>query len=462
MKYSKNIMLVFLGLTTTLFLYVILRAYFVGFTYDESTTFTILLGNTRKLFIANNHWLNTALSFLSFKLFGSSEFSLRLPNVLGFLVYSYFCYKLVIENSKYILSVIPAFIFLMLNPFVTDFFSLARGYGLAMAFFSGSLYYFLKFSEKQDNTVLAKGLILSVATIYSNYSFVIPIIALHLGYLLHAFREKNKQYFCKKKVVFFCIEAAALLPALVNILVLKKRKLLYFGGTKNIVEDTFFSIFNVTYLIEVFSGQNWVILLVIVAVLSYGLRIKNRGSLNFMLIVFLAALFLTMQLHLILGMKYPIGRSAIYWVIISGVYLHLFLENLFEMKRNILSYLFIVSISGVSMLAFIGFLSNINLSYTLTWKHEADTRSMLETINDDIEKEGQYSLGTNWIFRSTINYYLANSEYNILKPAKIKSESDKKYDYYYVFDDEYFDVRNKRVLKHFNTSKTILFKSQDD
>ncbi|MFC1896651.1 hypothetical protein ACFL0Q_08365, partial [Thermodesulfobacteriota bacterium] len=48
------------------------------------------------------------------------------------------------KKTTYVFSAIAPLVFLMLNSFLIEFFGLSRGYGLAMAFFSGSLFFFLK------------------------------------------------------------------------------------------------------------------------------------------------------------------------------------------------------------------------------------------------------------------------------------------------------------------------------
>ncbi len=80
---SKDKLLLII-LFTSLFVYVILRAYLLSFTHDESLSYTIVEGKITWGKTANNHLLNTLLMSLSSSLFGMSELGLRLPNVLSF------------------------------------------------------------------------------------------------------------------------------------------------------------------------------------------------------------------------------------------------------------------------------------------------------------------------------------------------------------------------------------------
>ena len=60
-------------------------------------------------------------------LFGYTEFALRLPNVLAFFLYAWFCLKILgLSKSSFIKLVSVAIC--LLNPYLIEFFSLARGY----------------------------------------------------------------------------------------------------------------------------------------------------------------------------------------------------------------------------------------------------------------------------------------------------------------------------------------------
>ena len=79
---------------------------------------------------SNNQVLNTGLMILSTRVFGFSEFALRLPNILASLLYLYCTYWL---TRRYRASW-PAMIILNAPLPIAAYFSLARGYGIANAF----------------------------------------------------------------------------------------------------------------------------------------------------------------------------------------------------------------------------------------------------------------------------------------------------------------------------------------
>jgi len=131
--------------------YVILNAVRVSFSHDEATTYlNYLSGDIFQLFnfiSPNNHFLNTLLAKIFYVFGGSREWVLRLPNILAYVLYLIFSFLLVHKWTRKTLAA-AGFLLLNLNPYVLDFFSLCRGYGLSMAFMAAALFFYVSFLEK--------------------------------------------------------------------------------------------------------------------------------------------------------------------------------------------------------------------------------------------------------------------------------------------------------------------------
>ena len=79
----------------------------------------------------NNHLLNTLLIKLFTQGFGLSEFTMRIPALIGCGLYLLGLLKLlniILEKHQLLI----AFFLLAFHPFVADFYSLARGYSLGL------------------------------------------------------------------------------------------------------------------------------------------------------------------------------------------------------------------------------------------------------------------------------------------------------------------------------------------
>lgn len=149
--------IVLLCLSLVLFAYAATRAHLVSFTYDE--TYTYMEHVRKDLFYqtafdqmgGNHHLLNVWGMWLSRKLFGESEFALRLPNLLAYAVYLAASAGIALRARSALLA-IGCFLLLNVHPYLIDFFSLARGYGLANGFMMLSLWYAWRFLMDGERT----------------------------------------------------------------------------------------------------------------------------------------------------------------------------------------------------------------------------------------------------------------------------------------------------------------------
>src|SRR5437667_9108184 len=110
------------------------RAATQSITYDEAATYLKFLQGSLtdpfRQFDASNHVLFTALARGSIGAFGVSQFSLRLPSVIG--AGAFFVALALVCRRVFGFGIMPilAAATVALDPFVLDFMSAARGYGL--------------------------------------------------------------------------------------------------------------------------------------------------------------------------------------------------------------------------------------------------------------------------------------------------------------------------------------------
>lgn len=133
------------GLGSVLLIHTTIRAATVSFTWDEGFTFMQHVSrgkffqDTFDMMGANHHLLNVWGMMACLKLFGSSELSLRVPNLLAHVLYLYASARIA-SRAPSAWQVVAAFILFNAHPYLLDFFSLARGYGLANGFILMSLW----------------------------------------------------------------------------------------------------------------------------------------------------------------------------------------------------------------------------------------------------------------------------------------------------------------------------------
>ncbi len=463
MKYLiENIVLIFIfSLSIIIFLFIIYRAYDICFTHDESLSYTILRGDNRWLITANNHWLNTILSFITSKLFGYSEIILRLSNVLSFIPFSYFCYRLVSQKIDYSIITIICFSFILLNQFLLDFFSLFRGYGLAMSFFTGCIFFFLQLINQYNKKQLFLALLFSILTIYANYSFLYPIISLQIMFLYYHFRRSiNRSFHLKEIIILFSCQILLLAPALFNVLQLKQKNELYFGSDDGFFQGTFQSVLQYTYPVSLTHyGLDIIKIAFIFIFISYFIFIFRYPTLRPIFYIISMTIIIPVILYVTLGIKYSIERSAIYWTILIGIgfskLLNVCLKNI---KMRFISPL-IICIGLLIFLSVYSFIRVANTEYTTVWKCDADTYKMLKDLDKIAPKNKTYYLGINWLFEPTINYYREVKQFSWLHPVTREGILNKEYDYYYIFStDKQYLKRNYKKIKEYPLSSTYLLK----
>ena len=174
--------LAILGASFFFIIFEILRAARVPFTIDEaSTCLNYLSSHVLAVFdlnSANNHFLNTLLAKITHTLGGSSEFVLRIPNLLGYLIYLLFSFRILDRFVKNKVIVLCGFLLLNLNPYVLDFFSLCRGYGLSLGFLMAALFFFFSFLDKASSSPkegyrdLSRSLAAASLAVLSNFSLL--------------------------------------------------------------------------------------------------------------------------------------------------------------------------------------------------------------------------------------------------------------------------------------------------
>lgn len=156
--------------------YISLRAWKIQFSIDEAASFFMYIQNgsflpPHAVVDANNHILNSLLGYIAYTLAGSHPFILRIPNLLGFILFAFFTYRLTgllhHRFPKYFLVIL-----MMGTHFLLEFFAYCRGYGLSMAFLSGALYFLGRTSQKANLSSVLLSMTFTISGILANLNLV--------------------------------------------------------------------------------------------------------------------------------------------------------------------------------------------------------------------------------------------------------------------------------------------------
>ncbi len=441
-KMKATIRLVFLA-GCAIFIYILARGVLLSITHDEALTFDILNGDLIRATTPNDHLLNTFLCGKSIRLFGASEWALRLPNMLAYLIYLVFSLRILIRLSDPVL-LIAGFLLLHLNPFLLDFFSLARGYGLSIAFMTMSIYYLdVMFEDRRwDNVFLNIGAWgAAFAAVLANFTILVFYLTALTGFVIFAAFELFRKYSQRKGI-------AALIAVVVNLVFLEyvarlTLKLhnggqLFYGGQEGFLHDVVRSNFD---CLLYFAQYGWVaewfytaLLLTLPILAILGLRalwIKSAAPfVLFAFLLFVTAGF-TILIHYAQRVLYPTERMALFFYPL-WTFAIIFCCSSVRQKaaRYIITGFFALALSA-------HFLYTVNLQYCYIWYYDRYTKDTVTLLEKERAQGREAQIGAHWKFGPAINFYQKTKGLNWLNRVEIPGFDRKKiYPYYYILADE--------------------------
>lgn len=366
---------------------VVYRAYQIGITHDEAFSFFLIDSNYLNALAttANTHILNS----LSMKIFNilnlNHWFFLRIHSVLSFLIFAYFTYR-ILDFFETNLSKIT-FLFLMLcNPLTLEFFSLARGYGIALSFLMGTIYYSLSYIQHQSsNKNLQKIFIFGSIAMLGNYTVLFPIAGIFI-YLF--FIQKNKfltQIFSKKNIPYTLLFIIINIGAVANMLLIKYiTNDLQYGADHSFLLESLPSLFLHIAFIPYPSSSIMVrTATIVLSFFTFFIIIntfiisllKKENLLGFASSVFILCFVFYSLTHILFSSPYPLSRTTLSLFPFMAINLIFWLERVIKskwLKKTI-------KISSIFFMLYFSF-QNFSLYHTLEWKNQSQVQYIFEDV----------------------------------------------------------------------------------
>lgn len=396
-----------------LFIYVACRAYFLSFTYDESLSYLIFNGEPHIKGLANHHWLNTWLMQLFSFCFGEHEFFLRLPNVMAFVFYVYHSDRILQRINSWPVSAITLPL-LLLNPFILDFFSLARGYGLSLGMMAGALDHFLRFCS--DDNSLRKTRSFSLSVLFSSLAllanlslinFSISLMAIGALYWITNMRTIKLKLLPMVLIVGVGFGVIAL--GADRLLFLKSRNELYFGTEdfnytlNSLIERSFYFSPYPPWFFDVL--QKTLFILFPFGIVLVLLRKKWSSSFTVVTAILLLLLCGLYIEHRLFEALYPVSRAALYFLPLSAFFVGLMMHALFSLMPGSNKLFQIVPGLLISGLMIFHLSGKIGLSYCFEWQYDANTKDASEQISRLERSSEKLKVGATWLFVPSLKYY---------------------------------------------------------
>jgi hypothetical protein len=471
---------ILIPLSVLIFSYTLVRAYLLSITWDEAYTYLefvnrgIIFPHNFSVMSANNHLLNTWLEIFLVKCFGVNEFVLRLPSLAGHFLFLFFSLKLV-RNFEIKGFAIAAFLVINLNPYLLDFFSLARGYGLSMGLLMGSIYFlnlFIQLGNKNKNAILsvlfASLAVLANITLLNYYLLLICILIFLTAYLI----GNSKPVFENKLKVFFSV---LLFPIGISILFLffvlpyifhlKDGGAFFYGGKTGFYADTFSETLNrLFYEIGNWNWVMWITKITVALIFLVGIILTTRGfikkqitgrKLFFASLLFLSIFggILSIVQHYWFGIPYLIGRTALHLVVLFTLGIVFFLREMTNVKLLSIFYLF-------TLLIITHFIFTVNFNSVYDWKSNAETKEVVSDLQEINNKtiSTSIAISSSLELSEPIEYYKEINKMDWLNNILFTENINVEATYFYLtkIDFEKMPENTFEIIEKYPLSETVL------
>ena len=435
-------------LLITLFCTNVYRAAKQSIAHDEGLTYQWFLrgpfSDVWTKYNANNHILHTYLCRISIGIFGLSELSLRLPSLLGGALYLCAVYRI----CRHVFGQGPLFLLavnlLSLNPFVLDYLSAARGYGMAIAFFLWALYYFAKLDlhAPQKKAFWRIGIAAGLA-VSANLTVLFPVIALGMALLIWCWLAD------RRGKVMWMAARHALAPAFLTMAVIlilpgcyagarliSKRaaaqttvndaahRIFYAGGSslrigfESLIRASFFRhpIDAGSSKAEPMTGPPAVEALVLVCMAGAAVCCGGKIAATMvhteihsptpgqkLLIITSATILITLlgvvAAHSVFAFPYPELRTGLYWIPLTTLALVSFAGVLPRGPSVIVG----LALSGLV----IQYLAGFDTRFYLEWRYSSAARPIMERIRSltSVHPDRPHCVGATWLMEPSLNFY---------------------------------------------------------
>jgi uncharacterized membrane protein len=437
--------------------------------HDEALTYEWFLDQGAEHVLhynAANHILQTLIAKPIVKTLGVSEFTLRLPSLLGAAIYLLAIYLLCRQLLGEGLLFLLAFAMLALNPQVLDFMAAARGYSLGLAGLATAMYVLARLADRGEFnvqerewrwgcTIASVSLALSVA---ANFTNVVPATCLALSFgvvvlggasaVLH-FRDRRLRDFAK----YFLLPGAAtgfciLWPYLIQARMAQTA--IHLESASVAIRDIFNASFlyrwtddllndlgavtpvSTSWQARVTELGEYVLMPLLFFLVLLGLALSLRSTANGRVRqkahsqIFAATaagtVVLTVILHAVIKVDYPNSRYS------------LFLVPLFTIG-GLLATREIASIYPLRLLKFVGLLISVFIIFVYALSLNAKTfrynaydsisRDLYEAIEKDAHARGLTSVrvGGTWWYEPEINFYRLRHRATWMQEYEINDKS---------------------------------------
>jgi hypothetical protein len=267
---------------------------------------------------------------------------------------------------------------LLFNPFILEFFALARGYALSWMFFMWTMLMLFRLIKHQDIKYYLLLLLFSILSLYANLSVLIPIcLILAYATLFIFLRLKNTQKV--SAAIGFTIWAIPFLYLVNYSLELQKIGKLYLGESDSFYTTTIENLFDLSFNIDGIAALTIISVfaaLIGIQIVKQMLKKKSFFNLNYTFAQLLVLAILgAVALQFILDVNYPENRAAAYFYLVAMPAIAFAVD---KAKTKAIAW-------GLASITLVAFLIQFNITHTKAYNHEYINFKILEQIPKQVK-----------------------------------------------------------------------------
>lgn len=440
--------------------FAVYQANTASFTHDESYSYLnyphhgFMQILSHESAYTNNHLLNTLGMKYSELLFGSSELSLRVPNILAIVLYMVFSFLLFKKFDRWF--ALAAFVILINNAYLIDLFSMARGYGLSFGFMFMAFYFLVrsvKDPERQRYTILFH--VAALLAALSNFTMLLMYVAALITSvamslirpMFHGEKKAGSWKVIRTHLIMLVVSVAFLFRPVRHLV---ESNTFDFGGRTTFIDSTVR-----TVITNGFYGSNLspnsIIVLSYIALILVGIALalavksmtkhRSRDSeLSLELVVsnslLISICVITIIQHYVTGSDYLIDRFAFFLWPLFLLNLLFVIQLFWDHPKKWMPRGFTFFLAGILG---IFFLRSAEPQILAQWGYDTHTKKAMEQIATDIalnDKEN-VRIGSYWLYEPTLNFYRVTRHMNNVLPIEKHTDlSSIGYDHLFISSEQ--------------------------
>lgn len=424
----------------------------------------------------SNHILNTLFIKLSEYIFGITPLSIRLPNIIAFIL---FFSALYLIARKYfsrlgILFFMP-FILCLSNPYFLDFFSLARGYGLSNTLMLISVFFLLKFMDTGINRYYFLVILFSMLAAYANFTLLIFWVAVHVPLLVLAYirfeNEKDKAHFAGTLAVTLLISVLFLLLCYIPLHKMQSTNQFQYWAHKSFYQNTIVeTIFDSRAYHDNILFKNttianfFVVFSIFMAMctlfkcaISRRISFLNKSYTSMLTMLLFSVFTVNIMQSILLGTPYLNGRTALSYYVLFCLVFMFWLRDTGKFNIVLANVLALVT----TVLLLMNLYLSIELNRTIEWWFDVHTYHVVNYIKkhqQECKPAKVVTLNTHWEFYPSFSFYKQTGKINNIEitPQHVEADTNSTTLFYYTFYSEVGMLKRYKPVLCFEDGMCLL------